>query len=164
MNTPILYRRRLIPDELLLLEKDIILFRNDDIIVTRWNTIRPKKTLHHGISCYLLKDGIKVSKFYGYDNQFICWYCDIITHSYEPSTDTYVFTDLLADVLLYPDGLIKVVDLDEMADAAQQGLLSQELLLLGLRRTNRLLSLIYDGSFSRIQDHINQIESSSTDG
>ena len=59
---------------------------------------------------------------------------------------------------MYPDGRLKVVDLDEMADAVEQGLLSQEMLLKGLRRTNWLLSRIYDGTFSEIQDYINQFD------
>ena len=63
MKPPILYRKRLIPDECILLKDDILLYRDEDILVTKWNTIRPKKDLHHGMSCYFLKKGIKVSKF-----------------------------------------------------------------------------------------------------
>lgn len=158
MNAPILYRKRLIPSETLLLKDDIMLYRDERRIITRWNTIRPKKSLHHGFSCYLLDKGVKVNKFYDHSDNLICWYCDIISHSYDPSSDTYIFTDLLADVLLYPDGRLKVVDLDEMADAVEQGLLSEEMLLKGLRRTNWLLTKIYDGSFAEIQEFINQFD------
>lgn len=158
MNIPTLYRRRLIPDELLLLKHDKVLYRDSGRIVTRWNTIRPKKDLHHGISCYFPDEGFKISKFYDRDNRLLCWYCDIITYSYDAASDTYIFTDLLADILLYPDGSLRVADLDELADAAEQKLLNQELLLLALRRTNRLLSLIYDGSFGTFQSFINEIE------
>lgn len=154
MKTPLLYRKRLIPDEFLLLEKDVLLYRDENRLVTRWDTIRPKKSLHHGFSCYLLKEGVKVSKFYDFDNQLICWYCDIITYSYDPSADAYIFTDLLADVLVYPDGHVKVVDLDELADAVEQHLLPKELLLTALRQTNWLLSKIYAGSFHEIQAFI----------
>lgn len=162
MNTPALYRRRLIPAELLLLKNDVVLYRNERCIVTRWNTIRPKKDLHHGVSCYLLQEGVKVSKFYTQDNKLICWYCDIVTHSFDEATDTYIFTDLLADVLLYPDNSIKVLDLDELADASENGLLPNDLLLYGLRRANWLLSLIYSGSFSKIQAFMDEHESHPT--
>ena len=158
MNAPTLYRRRLIPSETLLLKDDVILYHDEHRIVTRWSTIRPKKDLHHGFSCYLLDKGVKVNKFYNHNHELICWYCDIVSHSYDPASNTYIFTDLLADVLVYPDGRLKVVDLDEMADAVEQGLLSQEMLLKGLRRTNWLLSRIYDGTFSEIQDYINQVD------
>ena len=113
MKRPILYRKRLIPEECILLKDDELLYRDEKKIITRWNTLRPKKDLHHGFSCYFLDKGIKVSKFYKADGSLICWYCDIVTHSYDKATDTYVFTDLLADVLVYPDGRVKVVDLDE---------------------------------------------------
>ena len=158
MNAPILYRRRLIPNETLLLKDDVTLYRDENRIVTRWNTIRPKKELHHGLSCYLLDKGVKVNKFYDRSGRLICWYCDIVSYSYDASSDTYIFTDLLADILVYPDGSLKVVDLDEMADAVEQGLLSGEMLLKGLRRTNWLLSKIYDGSFCEIRDFINQFD------
>ena len=42
------------------------------------------------------------------------WYCDIVDHTFDTATDTYIFTDLLVDVIVYPDGFVKVVDLDEL--------------------------------------------------
>lgn len=154
MNIPVLYRKRLIPNECILLKDDILLYRDEHMLITRWNTIRPKKLLHHGISGYFLDRGIKVSKFYNAENELICWYCDIITYSLDESTDTYVFTDLLADVLVYPDGLVKVVDLDELADATASGLITQEQLLIALRQTNALLEMIYNGKFKKLQEMI----------
>lgn len=67
-------------------------------------------------------------------------------------------TDLLADVILYPDGFVKVVDLDELAEAFEKRLLSEELLKKALRQTNQLLTLIYSGGFSSLQSVINDIE------
>ena len=40
------------------------------------------------------------------------WYCDIVDHTFDTATDTYIFTDLLVDVIVYPDGFVEVVDLD----------------------------------------------------
>ena len=107
-----LYRKRIIPQECILLEDDEILYLDQEVIITKWNTIHPKKTLHHGYSCYFMERGFKVSKFYDHDNKLISWYCDIISHTFDKATNTYVFTDLLADVILYPDGFVRVVDLD----------------------------------------------------
>ena len=154
MTPPILYRKRLIPDECILLKDDILLYRDEDILVTKWNTIRPKKDLHHGMSCYFLKKGIKVSKFCDEADRLLYWYCDIISHTWDPETDTYVFTDLLADVLVYPDGFVKVLDLDELADATAEGLLTEVQLEKSLRRTNWLLELIYSGRFGELQKYI----------
>lgn len=148
MSKPILYRKRLIPAECILLKNDEILHAEEHLIVTRWNTIRPKKELSHGLSAFFLDKGIKISKFYSHTDELICWYCDIITHTFDKETNTYVMIDLLADVLVYPDGLVKVVDLDELALAAEKKLLSEEQLLIALRQLDWLLKTIYSGRFS----------------
>lgn len=158
MNEMKLYRKRIIPDECILLENDQILYHDSEVIITKWNTIRPKKTLHHGYSCYFLERGFKVSKFYDHEGRLISWYCDIISHTFDASENTYVFTDLLVDVIVYPDGFVRVVDLDELADAARDGLITPEQLQLALRRTDKLLSLIYKGAFHKLQKHIEDRE------
>lgn len=158
MNVTKIYRKRIIPQECILLENDILLHRDPEVIITKWTTIHPKKTLHHGYSCYFLDRGFKVSKFYDHQGQLISWYCDIITHSYDAASDTYIFTDLLVDVIVYPDGFVRVVDLDELADAARDGLISPDQMQLALRRTDKLLALIYKGAFPRLQKYIEDYE------
>ena len=153
-----LYRKRIVPEECILLEDDVLLYMDSEVIITKWNTIRPKKTLHHGYSCYFLERGFKVSKFYDHDGNLISWYCDIIKHTMDPETNTCVVTDLLVDVIVYPDGFVRVVDLDELADALRDGLISQEDLQLALRRLDKLLSLIYKGAFGRLQRYIEEYE------
>ena len=153
-----LYRKRIIPDECILLEEDEILYHDPEVIITKWNTIRPKKTLHHGYSCYFIDRGYKVSKFYDHDSNLISWYCDIIDHTYDPAENAYVFTDLLIDVIVYPDGFVRVVDLDELADAQRDGLITQEQMQLSLRRCDKLLSLIYKGAFHKLQKYIEDYE------
>ena len=145
-----LYRRRIIPDECILLKDDIILRQTDEIIVTRWNTLKPKSTFHHGCSCYFLKEGFKVSRFYREDGSFIYWYCDIMDYDIQPETNTIIATDLLADVVVFPDGAIRVLDLDELALASENGLLDPRLLQTALRRLNSLLDLIYRDKFDRL--------------
>ena len=156
---PILYRKRLIPEECILLKDDVILYRDDRIIVTSWHSLKPRKDLHHGYSCYYLDKGIKVSKFYRPDNTLLYWYCDIVDYDYSPDTDTYVVTDLLADVIVYPDGFVKVVDLDELVTALESGLLSEGLLKKSLLRIDALLKIIYGNSFSALQEPIDSRES-----
>lgn len=154
MKQPVLYRKRLIPDECILLDHDEILHTEENLIITKWKTIRPKKELSHGLSAFFLDKGIKVSKFFDHDDRLICWYCDIITHTYDAASNTYVMIDLLADVLVYPDGTVKVADLDELADAAEQKLISQEQLLIALRQLDWLLQTIYSGRFKELQDYL----------
>ena len=151
-----LYRKRVIPEECLLLDKDVILYRDPEVIITKWDTIHPKKTLHHGYSCYFIDRGFKVSKFYDHDGNLISWYCDIICHTYDPETETYVFTDLLADVIVYPDGFVRVVDLDELAEALEKGLITQAQMSACLRQLNNLITIIYRDKFDRLQNPLDR--------
>ena len=158
MDKPLLYRKRIIPEEIILLDKDEILYSDDSHIITRWNTIKPKKILHHGSSCYFLKEGFKVSKFYREDGTLIYWYCDIISYSYDASENSYVFTDLLADVLIYPDGHVEVIDVGEIADALSDGTLTVEEMIPALRSLDKLLGIIYSGEFTKLQNMVNRAE------
>lgn len=151
MANPTLYRKRLIPDECILLKDDTIVHHDDKIIVTSWNSLKPRKDLHHGYSCYYLTEGIKVSRFYKEDNSLLYWYCDIVDYDYDVSTNTYIVTDLLADVVIYPDGFVKVVDLDELVTARESGILSEDMLKKALLRLDYLLKAIYAGDFSNLQ-------------
>lgn len=153
-----LYRKRIIPDECVELKDDIVLFYDDDIIVTKWNTLKPKKDLHHGYSCYFLKEGYKVSKFYQADNRLLYYYCDIVRYDFVEEKNQLIVTDLLADVIIYPDGFVKVVDLDEIVPALNNGALSIEQLKKALLSCNALLTLIYNGRLFELTQYLEQYE------
>lgn len=151
MPAPILYRKRIIPAECVLLKDDRILYQDEKNIVTGWHSLKPRKDLHHGYSCYFLKEGFKVSKFYREDNSLLYWYCDIVEHDYQAETNSYVFTDLLADVIVYPDGFVKVVDIDELVTALSKKLISEETLKKSLLSLSTLLEIIYSGKFDELK-------------
>ena len=159
MNYPTVYRKRIMPDECVYLKDDVILKCNEDIILTKWNALRPKKELHHGYSCYFLKEGLKLSKFYRNDDSLLYWYCDIVEYEYRPEDNSLTSLDLLADVIICPDGFVKVIDLDELAIAMDKGTLSEELLKKCLFRLNKLLQIIYRGDFLLLQKYIDEAES-----
>jgi hypothetical protein len=91
-----------------------------------------------------------VSRFCREDDSLLYWYCDIVDYDYDERTDTYVVTDLLADVIVYPDGFVKVVDLDELVTARESSLLSEQMLDKSLLRLNHLLETIYAGKFDTL--------------
>ena len=157
MNTLTLYRRRLIPDECIPLKDDKVVKQTDEVIITTWDTLNPKTKFQYGASCYFLKEGFKVSKFYRADKSLYCWYCDIVQYDYDASEGRLVTTDLLADVVIMPDGTVKVVDLDELADAFEQELLSADMLKAALRQLNHLLSLIYGNQFGCLQNELDSL-------
>ena len=153
-----LFRKRLIPMECVALTDDEILFADRERIVTRWITLKPKKVLHHGLSCYFLDRGCKVSKFMKEDGSLLYWYCDIVTHTFDKDTGTYVFTDLLADVVIYPDSSVRVIDLDEVGIALKDGLIAKEQCITLLNSLSALLDIIYGGSFGEITNYLESFE------
>lgn len=152
-----LYRRRLIPAECLLLEDDVIVEQNEEVLITKWKTIHPKPDFSHGCSCYFLQEGIKVSKVYRDDGSLVYWYCDIVAYDYDAGEQSLTVTDLLADVILYPEGRMEVVDLDELAEAMERGLITKEQMTACLRNLDHLLSMIYRDKFDRLQSRLNSL-------
>ncbi len=152
-----MYRKRLIPDECILLKDDVIVEKDETKIITTWKTLHPKPDFSHGTSYYCLKEGWKISIFYKSDNSVAYTYCDIIETSYDEATDTYTFTDLLADVIIDNSGFVRVVDLDELAQACSLGIISNELLVHSLHQLNSLLTIIYNGEFNKYLDIIKHI-------
>lgn len=158
MSYPLLYRKRIIPDECIALKDDEILYIDEKIIVTKWNVLKPRNDFHHGYSCYFLDKNIKVSKFLKEDGSLHYWYCDIIEYKYSETDNSYTFTDLLADVIIYPDGEVKVVDLDEIAVALERKLVSDRELVIALRTLDSLLNMIYSKDFDYLKSKVEQFE------
>ena len=153
---PTLYRKRLIPDECIHLKDDIIVYSDDNCLITQWETLHPKQDLSHGVSFYCISNGWKISKFFDSAHNLRHIYCDIIDPSFDSDPETYVFTDLLADVIIDNNGLVRVVDLDELADAHKEHVISDQLLDTALRRLDSLLNVIYSGEF---KEYVNKLDS-----
>ena len=152
-----IFRKRYIPDECILLKDDIIVHKDDEHIITKWQTLNPKSAFSRGSSCYFLKEGFKMSKFYRSDNSLLCWYCDIAEFTFDKSANTFTMTDLLADVIVYPDGRLKVVDLDELSLAHETGMITDEQLHASLKQLNNLLTYIHENKFNLLQDKLENL-------
>ena len=150
LEKPRLIRKRLIPFEEVLLDKDEIIFMNDDVIVTRWEALKPKAGFTSGMSCYYINKGWKISKFIDKKGNLVYYYCAIIETCFDRKSNTYVFTDLLADVIIYENGFVKVLDLGEVPDAMDSGVISIELVKSALTRLDKLLCEIYSGKFKEL--------------
>lgn len=119
-----------------------------------------QKDLHHGSSCYFLKEGFKINRFCLENGSLLYWYCDIVDFDYHTSDNTLIVTDLLADVIIYPDGFVKVVDLDELVTALESRSISLDTLKSSLLRLDKLLQIIYSGGFDTLKSFIDQPASS----
>lgn len=150
MASLVLYRKRFIPSECFELKDDIILYANEDEIITSWKAFRPKPNLSFGYSCYYPKQNIKVSKFYREDGSFSQWYCDIVDYTYDKDKNALYVTDLLADVVIRPDGSTRVLDIDEVVEAYDRKLIDYALLKKSLLALSKLLEEIDSNGVSRI--------------
>ena len=150
LDFPVLFRRRFIPDELIKLEKDEIIYFDKRVIVTKWEVLKPRGDFSHGISWYLLEDGFKISKFFKATGELHYIYCDIIEHFYNSRDNSYLFNDLLADVIIYNDGFVKVMDVGELSQALAEGLISVNQLTDALDKLDKLLQIIYDNKLDKL--------------
>ena len=155
MSRPRLFRRRFIPDENIELKDDMILALEPNLIITSWNVLKPRRDISRGVSAYFIDKGIKVSKVFDNAGQMVYWYCDIIETHYDEKENTYTFNDLLIDVVVYPDGQVEVLDMDEFADAMEQGILSVG--TIAMRATDDLLHTIYAGEFEKYTHYIDDM-------
>lgn len=150
-----LFRRRFIPDEITPLSDDIVLKQEDNLIITSWKTLNPRTDFASGMSAYFIDKGWKVSKFLDCEGNIKYWYCDIIDCILDETSNSFTYEDLLFDVVVYPNGNVKVLDCDEAAEAREKGFITEEQLLRGLKSMNELLTTIYHGRFDRLQAVLN---------
>lgn len=153
-----LFRKRFIPNDFVHLKDDIILATDDNLIITKWRPLRPKKNMSGGVSAYYLNHGIKVSKIYDKNEKFLYWYCDIVQYKPGPNPNSLIFEDLLIDVVVFEDGSIRILDIDELADALKFHLITEKEAEKALRILDFLLKLIYQDGFSELQNPINKAE------
>ena len=66
-----LYRKRYIPNECILLKNDRILKVENNLILTCWNTLKPRKDISFGYSAYFIDKGFKVSKMYNEKKELV---------------------------------------------------------------------------------------------
>ena len=157
MSRPRLFRRRFIPDENIELKDDMILALEPNLIITSWNVLKPRRDISRGVSAYFIDKGIKVSKVFDNAGQMVYWYCDIVETHYDEKENIYTFNDLLIDVIVYPDGQVEVLDMDEFADAMEQGILSVGTIAHAMRATDDLLHTIYAGEFEKYTHYIDDM-------
>ncbi len=161
INNLKLYRRRFIPDELKWLKDDEILRFDDELLVTRWNSLRPRQDFSGGLSVFFLKEGWKVTKIFDTEGNVLYWYCDIIDIILNEEENSITYEDLLFDVVVSTNGRSKVLDCDEAAQAFEDGLITKEQLVHALKAMHELLEVIYHSRFDRLQAIVNSYDEKS---
>lgn len=95
------------------------------------------------------KDGFKISKFFGPDGEFLYYYCDIIDYTYDENEDTYIFIDLLVDVKFYPGNKIEFLDFDELQEAYNNGMISDDYLIKAISTVTKVAQIIKNGEIEK---------------
>lgn len=153
-----LFRKRFIPNDFVQLKDDIILSMDENLIITKWRPLRPKKNMSGGVSAHYINHGIKVSKIYNTNEELLYWYCDIVQYKAGSNPKSLIIEDLLIDVVVYEDKSIRILDLDELADAIALHLITDKEAEKALRNLDNLLKIIYRDGFGELQDPINKAE------
>ena len=86
------------------------------------------------------------------NGELVYYYCDIIKSEYQKDENIWIFTDLLADVKIYPNGATEVVDLGELSQAYRKNLISAEIVMEALEKLDKLLNLVYSGKWKDLTD------------
>ena len=140
-----IYRKRYIPNEVVDISNDKVLFLTDELMVTEWIPINPRSDMSYGKSYTFFKKGWKISEFLNENKELICWYCDIIDSKI--LNDEYTLIDLLVDIKVYPNGEYEVLDLDELDEALSKGLIDETKKKEALEKLTALLEVIKRGKF-----------------
>ncbi|MGP1433173.1 MAG: DUF402 domain-containing protein [Catonella sp.] len=149
-------RRRYIPDEIITLNHDTIYYVSDELIVSGWKAIRLRPDISGGFSAYYPKLGIKTSKLFDGNGDLLYWYNDISELAFNGNDIN--FTDLLIDLIVFPDNSIKILDLDEFAEAIEKNYITKEQEIKALNSFHTLLDYIYNNDYSKLQEPIKELE------
>ncbi|MGE5327909.1 MAG: DUF402 domain-containing protein [Deltaproteobacteria bacterium] len=144
---PKIYRKRFIPDEIVDISGDEILYYDGEILVTRWVPIHKRNDFSGGISFAFISEGYKIGCFYGLNKELLFWYVDIIETEYDKENNSLTFVDLLADVKIFPDGRVEILDIDELNQAFEKGLIDKRQFQLSLANLKKVTDMLEQTSF-----------------
>ena len=120
-----------------------MLHADDEMLVTQWNALKPRADFARGYSVYFLREGWKLSRHLRADGTLLRHYIDIVETECDAAKNRYVFNDLLIDVIVTPDGCIRVVDVGEVPEAVRGGLITVDAAMKALELLDALLAVLY---------------------
>lgn len=142
-----LLRKRYIPNEIVDISGDEVIYQDDELIVTKWLPINKRNDIGSGISFAFLKEGYKISKFFDNEGKFSFWYCDIIDYKYEVTEDAHVFEDLLLDLKVYEDGQYEILDMNELVEAYDKKMITFEQVIKAFKSLEKLYEMVKNKNF-----------------
>lgn len=123
-------------------EKQIWRFNDEDIIVCdkglKWLSILPQNDFY----C--------ITAMMNENNDILLWYIDMIAEQGIDADSIPYFDDLFLDLVVYPTGIIKVDDMDELEEALSREEITEDQFNLAINTSNKLI----DGLLSDIDSFI----------
>lgn len=111
-------------------EKQIWRFNGEDIIVCdnglKWLSILPQNDFY----C--------ITAMMNANDEILLWYIDMIAEQGVDTDCVPYFDDLYLDLVVYPNGTIKVDDMDELVDALSQKDITEDQFNLAISTSNKL--------------------------
>lgn len=111
-------------------EKQIWRFNGEDIIVCdnglKWLSILPQNDFY----C--------ITAMMNANDEILLWYIDMIAEQGIDTDCVPYFDDLYLDLVVYPNGTIKVDDMDELVDALSQKDITEDQFNLAISTSNKL--------------------------
>lgn len=142
-------RKRYLPDETIRLTKDTVFFVSEKLIVTSWKAITKRPDFAGGMTAYFPEYGVRTGKFMDENGSTLYWYNDI--GEVFMDGHSIKFNDLLLDVIVYPDGSVRHMDIDEFAEAIEKCLITREQEIKALKSYGFLIDLLHKNEFDRLQ-------------
>lgn len=146
-----IYRKRYVPNEIVDISGDEVVYRDSEKLITKWKPIKPREDFGSGESCVYFKHGWKVSKFFNTDGSLKYWYCDIINYEYYESEDKYIINDLLLDVIVYEDEHYEILDEQELEEALKDGIVTKEIAEEARMKLENLIRVIEANKFKEFK-------------
>jgi uncharacterized protein len=98
---------------------DTLLYQDQELQVTAW--IAPEhhpNQVKYALTFTLFNQAIQIHSKHDAQGQRLYWYCDLLEVS--QVAETWLLTDLILDVVVYPDYSTRVLDLAEMGEALEE--------------------------------------------
>jgi predicted RNA-binding protein associated with RNAse of E/G family len=89
---------------------------------------------------YFVKEGYTISKVFTKKGEFLYYYCDLMEMQ-QIGSMKYVMTDLLIDLIVYPDDHYHIVDLDEFVDSLEKDELTKRQQIHTLKTLHEMVDL-----------------------
>ncbi len=142
-----IFKQKFIPEKIYDISDDEVIFFNNEFMITSWEATNSEMGVKKALSLTSFSNGYQISKKFNKENEFMYWYCDIVKAWHDREKNEIWIQDLIADVILFPDKALQVIDLPELVEARKNGLITEVLFQECHKSILSLVSSVIHGNF-----------------